>query len=455
MVSNLGEELKNKGLVEGRVIAPGDSAFDDARSVFYGWINRRPGAIVKVANETDVSRVVTFARDRGLELAVRSGGHSVAGHSVSEGGIVIDLSDMKKIEFDVARGTAWAETGLTAGQYTAAAGAHGLATGFGDTASVGIGGITLGGGVGFLVRKYGLTVDNLLAADVAAADGQILRTDAENHPDLFWAIRGGGGNFGVATRFKFRLQKVSDIVGGILMLAATPEVVRGIIVEAESAPEELSVIANVMPAPPMPFIPQEQHGKLIIMAMMVYAGPAEAGERAVAPIRGLAKPIADMVKPMKYPQMFEGPEGPHPAAVAFHSMFIDTIDQRAAETIVGHIQASKASMAVAQLRVLGGAVARVPAEATAYAHRKRRIMVNIAALYERREEANAHNAWVDGFSNELRQGDPDVYVNFLGEEGEARVRAAYPGSTWDRLASVKRRYDPSNFFRLNQNIPPK
>ena len=455
MVSNLGEELKNKGLVEGRVIAPGDSAFDDARSVFYGWINRRPGAIVKVANETDVSRVVTFARDRGLELAVRSGGHSVAGHSVSEGGIVIDLSDMKKIEFDVARGTAWAETGLTAGQYTAAAGAHGLATGFGDTASVGIGGITLGGGVGFLVRKYGLTVDNLLAADVAAADGQILRTDAENHPDLFWAIRGGGGNFGVATRFKFRLQEVSDIVGGILMLPATPEVVRGIIAEAESAPEELSVIANVMPAPPMPFIPQEQHGKLIIMAMMVYAGSAEAGERAVAPIRGLAKPIADMVKPMKYPQMFEGPEGPHPAAVAFHSMFIDTIDQRAAETIVGHIQASKASMAVAQLRVLGGAVARVPAEATAYAHRKRRIMVNIAALYERREEANAHNAWVDGFSNELRQGDPDVYVNFLGEEGEARVRAAYPGSTWDRLASVKRRYDPSNFFRLNQNIPPK
>jgi len=455
MVSNLGEELKNKGLVEGRVIAPGDSAFDDARSVFYGWINRRPGAIVKVANETDVSRVVTFARDRGLELAVRSGGHSVAGHSVSEGGIVIDLSDMKKIEFDVAQRTAWAETGLTAGQYTAAAGAHGLATGFGDTASVGIGGVTLGGGVGFLVRKYGLTVDNLLAADVAAADGQILRTDAENHPDLFWAIRGGGGNFGVATRFKFRLQEVSDIVGGILMLPATPEVVRGIIAEAESAPEELSVIANVMPAPPMPFIPQEQHGKLIIMAMMVYAGSAEAGERAVAPIRGLAKPIADMVKPMKYPQMFEGPEGPHPAAVAFHSMFIDTIDQRAAETIVGHIQASKASMAVAQLRVLGGAVARVPAEATAYAHRKRRIMVNIAALYERREEANAHNAWVDGFSNELRQGDPDVYVNFLGEEGEARVRAAYPGSTWDRLASVKRRYDPSNFFRLNQNIPPK
>ncbi len=454
MASSLVQELTKKNSIKGRIITPGEAGFDEARTVFYGWINRRPAAIVKVADEADVVRAVAFARENGLELAVRSGGHSVAGHSVSEGGIVIDLSDMRKIEIDAAKRTAWAETGMTAGQYTAAAGAHGLATGFGDTASVGIGGITLGGGVGFLVRKYGLTIDSLLAADIVTADGKKLRVDADNHPDLFWAIRGGGGNFGVATRFKFRLQEVPSIVGGILMLPATADTVREIIAEAENAPEELSIIANVMPAPPMPFIPKEQHGKLIIMAMMVYAGPEDEGARAVAPIRDLATPIADMVKPMQYRQMFEGPEGPHPAAVAFHSMFIDRVDAKTAESIVSHLKSATASMAVAQLRVLGGAVARVPADATAYAHRSRRIMVNIAALYERKEDADVHNGWVKGFSAALRQGNPDVYVNFLGDEGETRIRAAYPGSTWDRLTAIKRRYDPTNLFRLNQNISP-
>lgn len=433
---------------------PEDSEFDNARALFYGWINRRPAAIVKAADEADVSRVVSFARQNQLELAVRSGGHSIAGHSMSEGGIVLDLSDMRKIEIDVGQRTAWAETGMTAGQYTAEAGAHGLATGFGDTGSVGIGGITLGGGVGFLVRKYGLTIDDLLAADIVNADGQLLRVDAENHPDLFWAIRGGGGNFGVATRFKFRLHEVDSIVGGIMMLPATSEVIRSLIAEAEAAPEELSVIANVMRAPPMPFVPKEYHGHLIIMAMVVYAGANEAGERVVAPLRKLAKPIIDMVRRMKYPQMFEGPEGPHPAAAAVHNMFIDKVDQTTAEIIVEHLKASTASMAVSQLRVLGGAMARVPKDATAFAHRKRRIMVNVAALYERREDAAAHETWVTGFAAALRQGDTGVYVNFLGDEGQGRIREAYPGITWDRLVDIKSRYDPTNVFRLNQNIPP-
>jgi hypothetical protein len=211
-----------RAIFDGRVIAPEDAAYDAARAVFYGSRNRRPAAVVRAKDAADVSRVVTLAREKGLELAVKSGGHSLAGHSASEGGIVLDLSQMKGLEIDVEARTAWAETGLTAGEYTAAVGAHGLATGFGDTGSVGIGGITLGGGAGFLVRKHGLTIDNLLAAEIVTADGELLHVDAETHPELFWAIRGGGGNFGVATRFKFRLHKVDEIVGGMLIIPAHP-----------------------------------------------------------------------------------------------------------------------------------------------------------------------------------------------------------------------------------------
>lgn len=440
--------------IKGRVIAPDDDGYDKARTVFVGGIDRRPAVIVKVADATDVSDVISVARENSLELAIRSGGHSSAGHSVSDGGIVLDLSDMRALHIDPERRTAWAQTGLTAGEYTTKAGEQGLATGFGDTGSVGIGGITLGGGVGYLVRKYGLTIDDLLAADVVTADGQLLRVDAEIHPDLFWAIRGGGGNFGVATRFQFRLHEVDTVVGGMLVLPATPDVISGFIAEAESAPEELSTIANVMTAPPMPFLPAEYHGKLIVLAFLVHAGTDKAGERAVAPFQKLATPLADMVKPMRYPEIYP-PDQPdyHPVA-AGRTLFMDAIDRRVGETILDHLKASTGMMAVAQLRVLGGAMARVPVDATAFAHRKSRIMVNLAALYERSEEKPTHEAWVAKFAAALRQSDAGAYVNFLGDEGEARVRAAYPGPTWDRLTAIKRRYDPGNLFRLNQNIPP-
>jgi FAD/FMN-containing dehydrogenase len=443
-----------RAALDGRVIAPEDGGYDEARAAFYGGFDRRPAVVVRAANAGDVTRVVTLARDTGVELAVRSGGHSLAGHSVSDGGIVLDLSAMRAIQIDPDHRVAWAETGLTAGQYTEAAGAYGLATGFGDTASVGIGGLTLGGGVGYLSRKHGLTIDDLLAADVVTADGRLLRVDAESHPDLFWAIRGGGGNFGVATRFAFRLHEVDAVVGGMLILPATPEVIEGFVAAAVAAPDELSTIANVMPAPPMPFLPAEQHGKLVVMAMLVYAGAVEAGQAAVAPFRALAAPIADFVRPMRYPESYQPePENFRPIAVPY-SMFVDEIDRRAAETIVEHHQRSTAMMAITQLRVLGGAVARVPDDATAYAHRRRRIMVQLVALYSRPNEAPVHQAWVAGFAAALDRGYAGVYVNFLGNEGEARVRAAYPGATWDRLAAIKRRYDPDNLFRLNQNVPP-
>ena len=441
-------------VLNGRVITPEDEGYDEARTVFYGGFDRYPAAIVRVKDATDVSRVVELAREGGLELAIKSGGHSTAGHSTTDGGLVLDLSEMKHLEIDVEGRTAWAETGLTAGEYTAATGAHGLATGFGDTGSVGIGGITLGGGVGYLVRKHGLTVDDLLAAEVVTADGELIRTDAENHPDLFWAIRGGGGNFGVATRFKFRLHEVGTIVGGMLILPATSEIIASFIAEAEAAPEELSTIANVMVAPPMPFLPAEVHGQFIIMGMLAYAGEVEAGERAVAPFRALATPIVDMVRPMPYPQIYPPEEGDyHPTAVA-RTMFLDTVDRDVAQTIVEYLRASDATMRAAQLRVLGGAMARVPAEATAFAHRSSRLMANVAAFYESPEEQAAREVWVNDFAAALRQGDNGAYVGFLGDEGEARIREAYPDATWNRLAEIKGRYDPTNLFRLNQNIPP-
>jgi FAD/FMN-containing dehydrogenase len=438
--------------LNGEVIGPDDPAYDDARSVFLSGFNRRrPAAVVHVADSNDVSRVVSVARESGVELAVRSGGHSTAGYGTSDGGLVIDLSRMRRLDIDAGERTAWAETGLTAGDYTAATADHGLVTGFGDTGTVGIGGITLAGGVGFLLRKHGMTIDDMLGAEVVISDGRLLRVDAESEPDLFWAIRGGGGNFGVATRFRFRLHELDEVVGGMLMLPASPAVIASFVAAAEAAPEELSTIANVTLAPPMAFVPEEHHGKPVVMALLVHAGTGEEGKRAIAPFRRLADPIADMVRPMRYPEMYELGEPPHPVAATMRNMFVDAIDERAAETILDRIGRASSPMAAVQVRVLGGAMARVPDDATAFAHRGRRIMLNVAAMYQRPEEAATHEAWASDTAAALRAED-GAYVGFMGDEGEARVREAYPGSTWDRLAEIKRRYDPTNLFRLNQNV---
>jgi FAD/FMN-containing dehydrogenase len=421
-----------------------------------GAIDRRPAVIVKVADADDVEAVVRLARETGLELAVRSGGHSGAGHSVTEGGIVLDLSDLKGLDIDVEGRTAWAETGLTAAEVTTALAEHGLVLGFGDTGSVGIGGITLGGGVGYLVRKFGLTIDDVLAAEIVTADGRRLVVDAENHPDLFWAIRGGGGNFGVVTRFKYRLHELPRTLGGMLILPATAETVAGFIAAAEAAPDELSTIANVMPCPPMPFVPEEHHGEVVIFALLTYAGDPEEGERVVAPFRALAEPLADLLAAQPYAAMYPPEEAAgdyHPLAVS-RTMFIDRVDADVADEIMTWLGASDASMRAAQLRVLGGAMARVPADATAFAHRDSRIMVNVAAFYEGPGDQKVREDWVAGFASALEQEDGGAYVNFLVDEGEERIRAAYPGDTWDRLAAIKARYDPTNLFRLNQNIPP-
>ena len=438
----------------GQVVGPDDEEYDRARQVFLPMYDRRPAVIIRPADAGEVAYVVSLARDRGLELAVRSGGHSSAGHGVSDGGIVLDLSLMKGLEIDPEGRTVWAEAGLTSGEVTRAAAAHGLGVSFGDTASVGIGGLTLGGGVGYAVRKHGLTIDNLLAAEIVTADGRLVRADsAENH-DLFWAIRGGGGNFGVATRFQFRLHPVETVTGGMLILPATQEVVAGFISAAEEAPEELSTIANVMVAPPMPFVPEEHHGELVVFAMLVHVGPSDEGERALAPFRALATPIVDMLRPMSFPEIYPPEEGEYRPLAAARTLFVDAVDRDVAEQILDQLRASSAQMPVAQLRVLGGAMSRVPADATAFAHRRSRIMANVAAVYATPEEAPTHEAWVAEFAAALRQSDPGAYVNFVGDEGEEGVRTAYPEPTRKRLAAVKRRYDPDNLFRLNQNIAP-
>jgi FAD/FMN-containing dehydrogenase len=440
----------------GRVVAPDDPDYDETRRVFLGDIDEHPAVIVRVADALDVSRVIAAARDTGLELAVRSGGHSPAGHCTTTGGIVLDLRDMHALEIDASARTAWAEAGLTAGEYTTAAGAQGLATGFGDTASVGIGGITLGGGIGFLVRAQGMTIDSLLGADVVTADGEVRMVDAEHEPDLYWAIRGGGGNFGVATRFHYRLHPLEEVVGGLLFLPATPETVHRFLEEAHAAPDEVSTIANVMPAPPMPFLPEERHGELMIMAFVVHAGGGEAGERAVAPFRSIAEPIADMIGPKPYPEIYL-PEDPdyHPIALT-RTYLIDRVDATTTETIIEQLEAARPRMRVTQIRALGGAMARVPNDATAFAHRDRRFMVSVASLYEQREERPEHEAWVNGLMGDLRKDQPAAaYVGFLADEGTERVHEAYPPPTWERLAAIKDHYDPTNLFRRNQNVPPE
>jgi FAD/FMN-containing dehydrogenase len=397
---------------------------------------------------------VRLAAEHGIELAVRSGGHSGAGHGTVDGGLVIDVRDLDAIEIDPEARVAWAGSGVTAAAFTEAAGAHGLAVGFGDTGSVGLGGLTLGGGIGYLVRKLGLTIDALLAADVVTADGQLRRTSAESEPDLFWAIRGGGGNFGVVTRFQFRLAEVPAAYGGILILPATPDVLVGYLERSAAAPEELSSILNVMPAPPMPGVPEAIVGQVVGMAIMCYAGDPEAGERALVPFRALAEPIADMLRPMSYPEIYFPDDPDYRPLAEARTLFIDRVDRPTAEVIVERLQASDAAMRAVQIRPLGGAMARVPNDATAFAHRQSEIMVNVASFYEGEADRPRRAAWVTDLADALRQSDEGAYVNFLVDEGPERVRAAYPGPIWDRLRAIKAGYDPGNLFHLNQNIPP-
>jgi FAD/FMN-containing dehydrogenase len=448
-ISNLRAGLK------GTVIGSDDPRYDTARRVFFTGFDRRPVAVVRPRDASDVAHVVTVARQMGTELAVRSGGHSRAGNGTSEGGIVLDLSTMNAVEIDAEGGSAWAQTGITAGDYTRATGERGFATGLGDTASVGLGGITLSGGLGFLVRKHGLTIDDVLAAEVVTADGEVHDVDDRTHPDLFWALRGGGGNFGVVTRLRLRLHDIAHVVGGTLVLPATADVIAGLVAAADAASEDLSVIAKVMKAPPLPFIPADQRGKPVVIARMVYAGEPAAAAKAIAPIRALATPLADRVRPIRYPEMYAEPEAHGPAFSAGTNLLVDALSASGAETILAHLETATSGIPSVEVRVLGGAMARVADEVTAFAHRRARLMVNISAAGHRVEERANGERWAAGLIEALSGGVVSpAYVGFVGDDGEEGLRRAYPPATLTRLAQIKRRYDPANLFRLNLNVTP-
>lgn len=440
----------------GHLITPADAEYDTVRTVMAGAAaGLRPAAIARVANAQDVREVIAFAREHELELAVRSGGHSGAGHGTVDGGLVLDLREMKRLEIDPEARTAWAETGLTAGELTKTAADHGLAIGFGDTGSVGIGGITTGGGIGYLVRKHGMTIDNVMAAEVVTADGTLRTASAEENGDLFWAIRGGGGNFGVVTRYQFRLHPLAEIVGGILLQPATPEALAGLMAGAARAPEELSAIVNVMPCPPMPFVPEEYHGSLVVFTLLCWSGPVDEAQMALAPLRAAAEPIADLIGPKRYPELFamEGEEEYHPIT-AERTMFVDHVGVGEAAEIIRALEASDAAMRAVQLRPLGGAMARVPADATAFAHRSAPVLAQLVAFADSLEDRSRRMEWVRDLAGRLDQGVPGGYVNFFGADDGDRLLAAYPGPTAARLANIKARYDPANVFRRNHNIRP-
>ncbi len=441
--------------LSGTLIRPDSAEYDETRKVNSTLADRHPVVIVRAADAADVARTVVFAGETGLELAVRAGGHSIPGYGTTDG-IMLDLSAMKGLHIDPDRRLAWAQPGLTAIEYTVAAAAHGLATPFGDTGSVGIAGLTLGGGIGWLVRKHGLTIDNLVSVEVVTADGRIVRASRDRHPDLFWAIRGGGGNFGVVTRFQFRLVPVGTTFSGALFLPLTKDVLRGLVPLAASAPEELTTITFVMGVPPVPFVPAEHHFKPSVVVMFVHANDdIAAGQAAIAPFRTLATPYGEAAFPMPYPGIYDfTAEGgkPHPAVV--RSLFSDGLDDDAVDTIFERMSAPSSPMAMTQIRVLGGEMARVPADATAFAHRDANVMIALLTVFEDPAELPVHEAWTKEYFAALEPRARGVYSNFLANEGEGRIREAYPTATYERLAEIKRSYDPSNLFRMNQNIRP-
>jgi FAD/FMN-containing dehydrogenase len=446
-----------RGRLTGELITAGHPEFDEARKVHDITVDRRPLAIVRAASAEDISEAVRFAREHNLPLAVRSGGHSVPQLSMIDGAVVADLSAMKGVTIDPEQRVAWVQAGATSGDLAPAAHAYGLALSTGDTSSVGMGGLTTGGGIGYMVRKYGLAIDNLLSARVVTANGEIVTASPNEHPDLFWAIRGGGGNFGIITEFKFRLAPVGQVLGGAVILPATREVIRGYLEYSVNAPEDLTAIANLMYAPPAPFIPQDRVGELVLVILTVWTGEHEDGERAIAPLRALAEPVADTIAPMPYPAIYaytEPAAAPHGAAI--RSMFADNISDATIDAVLESMGHASSPMNLVQFRGLGGAMAAVPSDATAFGQRDKDYLLLIVGLWmDAAEDAAPHHAWTQSLWEKVRPDGNGVYVNFLENEGAGRIREAYGNANFARLAEVKAKYDPTNLFRFNQNIRPQ
>lgn len=420
-------------------------------------MDRYPLAVVRVAAEQDVVAAIRFARANNVQLAIRSGGHSLAHYSVIDDAIIVDFSEYKQVRIDPVARIARVQGGATSNDVAWPANEHGLALTTGDTQSVGIGGLTTGGGIGYMVRKYGLTIDSLLSARVATADGQIVTASAVEHPELFWAIRGGGGNFGIITEFTFRLAPVDKILGGNIVLPASREVIRGYLDYVTAAPEELSTIGNLMHAPPAPFIPEDRVGEMVLEILVVWTGDPEEGERAVAPLRALATPVADTLDVIPYPGIYKFTEHltlPHAASI--RQMFAYEISDDVIDASLDAIRNASSPFSLVHMRGLGGAMSRVDKFATAFSHRDTNyFFAVIAAWLDPAEDGDKHRAWTEELWAKVRGEGSGVYVNFLEKEGPERIKEAYGAVTWERLRAIKAHYDPDNLFHFNQNIPPR
>ncbi|MBW4579111.1 MAG: FAD-binding oxidoreductase [Tildeniella nuda ZEHNDER 1965/U140] len=444
--------------LRGELILPGDPAYEAERKVWNGAFNHYPAAIGCCMDVEDVKTAVNFAREHRMTLSVRSGGHSIPGHGTNDGGLVIDLSSMKTITVDPSRRTARLEPGLTWGEVANALQPFGLAMTAGDVASVGVGGLLLGGGIGWMVRAYGLTIDNLRSVELVTADGQLRRASAEENPELFWGLRGGGGNFGVATAFEVNLHPGGTILGGAVFYEATEaeRILKEYARVAAAAPDQLSTEAMLALAPPAPFIPPDKQGTPIVGILVCYTGDLSEGERVVAPLRQLATPIADLIAPMPYSDIFALTAVGEVPGLQHHgrSQFFETFSDEMLQTLVQATQSILSPETVVSLRVLGGAMSRVAPDATAFAHRDKQGVVLVTHFAPLSVDANSLAARTQHVFQALSPYANGVYASFLANEGEQRIREAYPPDTYARLVALKNQYDPTNLFHLNQNIKP-
>jgi len=451
------EELK--GDFRGEILLPSDEAYESARRIWNAMIDRHPAIIARCATTSDVVRGVNFAKENGLVLAVRGGGHNIAGNAVCDGGIVIDLSRMTAAIVDPDKRRVTIEGGATLADLDAATQAHGLATPLGINSTTGVAGLTLGGGFGWLSRKYGMTIDNLESAEVVTAAGEVVRASATDHPDLFWALRGGGGNFGVVTRFEFRLHPVGpDLLSGLIVypISEAKSVLQQYREFTANAPDELSVWAILRQAPPLPFLPPEVHGKVIIALALIYAGDPKQGETLIEPLRTFGNPVGEHVGVQPYTawQRAFDPLLTPGARNYWKSHNFSTLQDELFEVVIDYSNRLPTPQTEIFFGALGGATTRPAPDSTAYAHRDALFVMNVHGRWDDPADDKRCIGWArDYFQASAPFASGGVYVNFLTADEVERVRSSY-GPNYDRLAQVKKKYDPTNLFRMNQNIKP-
>lgn len=444
--------------LRGTALAPGDPGYDDARGVWNGAHDRRPALIAQCAGVADVMRTVELARSEGLELAVRGGAHSIPGFSTCDDGIVLDMSTMKGVRVDPERRQVNAQAGCLWSDLDAETQQFGLALTGGLVSTTGIAGFTLGGGIGWLVRKHGLTCDNLVGADMVTADGQFVHTSADERPELFWALRGGGGNFGVVTSFDYRLHDIGTTVfSGIVFYPAeeAAQVLHGYRDACREAPDGLTTVVNLTTAPPVPFLPESAHGKPIVAVLGCWAGDLEMGEHHTAPFRSLGTVISDVFSPHPYTAWQQALDPLYPRGLHnyFRSAFLAEADEAVQANLLEAFHALPNGLTELHLHHVGGAMNRVAPDASAFAVRDREFILNVVARSMGADGFEQAVEWARGVTHSVAP-EAAAYVNFTGEASAERVRASYPEQTYRRLVAVKDEYDPTNLFRLNQNIAP-